>query len=121
MRIDTFISETERAKCRRVADAFAELYTSLGDMTVADAGSVGYVILRYYNGCEFDNNEIFTDSIELFEELWKEWMEHHLLEPVLNTPLSELDYEELYEILPDEHKVQFERKKQEFWSSCFDM
>lgn len=120
MRICTRITEVERLKCRKVTDAFTELYEELGDMTVADAGNVGFVLLRYFNGIDFENNEIFTDSKELFEELWSEWLEHHLLTPVLGTPLAELDYEQLYEILPDEKKAEYEQRKQGFWMACFD-
>lgn len=86
MKIDTFITETESAKCRRVADAFSELYEKVGDMAVADGGHVGYILLKYYNGYTFESNEIFTDSKELFEVLWTDWLEHHLLTPVLVTP-----------------------------------
>jgi len=67
---------------------------------VADGGHVGYILLKYYNGYTFESNEIFTDSKELFEVLWTDWLEHHLLTPVLGTPVAELDYDMLYEILP---------------------
>lgn len=119
MKIDTFITETERESCRRVADAFSELYELLGDMAVADGGSVGYILLRYYNGYEFDSNEIYTDSKELFKELWKEWLEYHLLTPVLGTQLAELDYDMLYEILPNEKKEALDREKRAFWRASF--
>ena len=119
MKIDTFITETESAKCRRVADAFSKLYEKVGDMAVADVGSVGYILLKYYNGYMFESNEIFTDSKELFEVLWTDWLEHHLLTPVLGTPVAELDYDMLYEILPPEKKEAFMVEKQEFWRASF--
>jgi len=117
MKIDTFITESERFKCRKVADAFAELYVKVGDMAVADGGSVGYILLKYYNGHGFESVDIFTESTELFEELWTEWLEYHLLTPVLGTPLSELDYDMLYEILPPEKKEAFAVEKQNFWKA----
>lgn len=119
MKIDTFITETESAKCRRVADAFSELYEKVGDMAVADGGHVGYILLKYYNGYTFESNEIFTDSKELFEVLWTDWLEHHLLTPVLGTPVAELDYDMLYEILPPEKKEAFAVEKQNFWKASF--
>ena len=119
MKIDTFITESERFKCRKVADAFAELYVKVGDMVVADGGNAGYILLKYYNGRGFESVDIFTESTDLFEELWTEWLEHHLLTPVLGTPLSELDYEELYNMLPNEKQESFEREKQEFWKASF--
>ena len=36
---EKYITEEQRAKCRKVADAFAELY-ELTDVMVADAGEV---------------------------------------------------------------------------------
>ena len=63
-----------------------------------------------------ESNEIFTDSKELFEVLWTDWLEHHLLTPVLGTPVAELDYDMLYEILPPEKKEAFMVEKQEFWN-----
>ena len=119
MKIDTFITETESTKCRRVADAFSELYEKVGNMAVADGGNVGYILLKYYNGYMFESNEIYTDSKELFEVLWTEWLEHHLLTPVLGTPVAELDYDMLYEILPTEKKEAFKVEKQEFWKASF--
>jgi len=41
-----------------------------------------------------------NEGKELFEVLWTDWLEHHLLTPVLGTPVAELDYDMLYEILP---------------------
>lgn len=40
------ITEEERAVCRRVADAFAEMYSL--DLMVLDAGQYGFVKLQYY-------------------------------------------------------------------------
>lgn len=39
--------------------------------------------------------------------------------PVLGTPLSELDYDELYNMLPNEKQESFERKKQGVWKASF--
>lgn len=42
---ETYITEEQRAECRKVADAFAELY-ELTDVAVADAGRFGFVRLQ---------------------------------------------------------------------------
>ena len=39
---EKFITEKQRAKCRKVADAFTELY-ELTDVMVADAGRFGFL------------------------------------------------------------------------------
>ena len=42
-----YITEEERAKCQRVADAFAELY-EMENIVVLDAGRYGFVELKHY-------------------------------------------------------------------------
>ena len=53
-----YITEEERAKCQKVADAFAELY-EIENIVVLDVGKYGFV-----------DAITFTDSVALFEELW---------------------------------------------------
>ncbi|EOS73790.1 hypothetical protein C817_04907 [Dorea sp. 5-2] len=57
-----YITEEERAKCQKVADAFAELY-EMENIVVLDVGKYGFV-----------DAITFTDSVALFEELWGEWL-----------------------------------------------
>ncbi len=57
-----YITEEERAKCQKVADAFAELY-EIENIVVLDVGKYGFV-----------DAITFTDSVALFEELWGEWL-----------------------------------------------
>ena len=73
---EKYITEEQRAKCRKVADAFVELY-ELTDVMVADAGRFGFVRLQWFSEGEgFDSAMAFSDSEELFEELWRIWYEH---------------------------------------------
>ena len=44
---EKFITEEQRAKCRKVADTFAELY-ELTDVMVTDAGRFGFVRLQWH-------------------------------------------------------------------------
>ncbi|MCI8923999.1 MAG: hypothetical protein HFI45_08410 [Lachnospiraceae bacterium] len=44
----TYITDEEREKCRKVADAFGELY-EVTDIAVVDAGKYGFVKLQYYS------------------------------------------------------------------------
>ena len=50
----------------------------------------------------------------MFDDLWELWLDYMLLEPVKNTELSELSSEELYDMLPEETKVEYQRKRQQF-------
>ena len=45
---EKYITEEQRAGCRKVADAFAELY-ELTDVVVADAGRFGFVRLQWFS------------------------------------------------------------------------
>ena len=47
MEKQVYITEEERAKCQKVADAFAELY-EMENIVVLDAGRYGFVMLKYY-------------------------------------------------------------------------
>ena len=70
-----YISEDERRRCQKVADAFAELY-ELEHIVVMDVGRYGFVKLQYYipeRG--FENVITFTDSKSMFEDLWQEWLQ----------------------------------------------
>ena len=61
-----YISDEEHEKCRRVAEAFAELEDV--DIVVVDVGRYGFVKLQYYTPpTGFENDFTFTDSKELFE------------------------------------------------------
>lgn len=54
MEREVYITDEEREKCRKVADAYAEFY-ELEDIFVADAGRYGFIKLLYYtdiNGFE---------------------------------------------------------------------
>ena len=109
-----YITEDEYVKCRKVADAFTELY-EMTDVMVANAGRFGFVRLQWFDEGEgFDSAEVFSDSAELFEELWRIWYEHEILTPVLGTPLAELDYDEIFERLPEEKKKELMEKRDYF-------
>ena len=117
---EKYITQKQREKCRKVADAFAELY-ELADVMVADAGRFGFVRLQWFSEGEgFDSAAVYLDSAELFEELWRIWYEHEVLTPVLGTPLSELDYDEIFKALPKERQEEIQGKKDYFLALCGD-
>lgn len=115
---EKYITEEQRERCRKVADAFAELY-ELTDVVVADAGRFGFVRLQWFSEGEgFDSAIAFSDSVELFEELWRIWYEHEVLTPVLGTPLEELDYDEIFQTLSKDRQEEIMKKKDYFISLC---
>lgn len=115
---EKYITEEQRERCRKVADAFAELY-ELTDVVVADAGRFGFVRLQWFSEGEgFDSAVTFSDSGELFEELWRIWYEHEVLTPVLGTPLEELNYDEIFQTFSKDRQEEIRKKKDYFLALC---
>lgn len=109
-----YISEAERERCRRVADAYSELYEN-EDIFVMDAGRYGFVMVQYYvEQRGFDNVYTFTNSRDLFEDLWKEWLYSELIRLAKGTPMIELDYGDIFQCLPKEKKKELMDKRMSF-------
>lgn len=110
----TYISEEERQKCRKVADAFAELY-EIEHIVVLDVGRYGFVKLQYYRPPEgFDDVITFTDSKDLFENLWQEWLDTKLYLLARDTPMEEMDYEDVFKCLSEEKQRELTDRKADF-------
>lgn len=93
MEKQVYITEEERAKCPKVADAFAELY-EMENMVVLDVGRYGFVELKYYKTPHgFEDTITFTDNVALLEDLWEEWLDTNLYLLAKGTPM--LDGEKL--------------------------
>ncbi|RKJ17651.1 hypothetical protein D7X48_21540 [bacterium D16-50] len=109
-----YITEEERAKCQKVADAFAELY-EMEDILVVDAGRYGFVVLKYYKPPHgFEDAITFTDSVALFENLWEEWLNTKLYLMAKGTPLLEKGYKGVFESLPEEKQSELIVRKADF-------
>ena len=107
------ITEEERAVCRRVADAFAEMYSL--DLMVLDSGQYGFVKLQdYKHPFGFEEAGIFTSGRDLFDDLWGEWYSLRLLALTKNTPLAELDYQDMFRCLPEEQQKEILGKREYF-------
>ena len=62
MEKQVYITEGERAKCKKVAEAFTELY-EMADIVVVDVGRYGFVMLKYYMPPHgFEEDETYTVS-----------------------------------------------------------
>ena len=102
MEKQVYITEEERAKCKKVAEAFTELY-EMADIVVVDVGRYGFVMLKYYTPPHgFEEDATFTDSKALFEGLWQEWLDMKLYLIAKGTPLMETGYKGIFESLSKE-------------------
>lgn len=86
-------------------DAFTELFENT-DLTVINAGKYGFIKLQYFRTdiC-FDNAISFNDSKSLFNDLWEEWLDTQLLDKAGETPMKEMNYEDILKyLLPEKQQ-----------------
>ena len=115
---EAFISDEEREKCRKVAEAFREALEG-EDLVVIDAGRFGFVKLQYYKPpWGFDSVSTFLDAGTLFDDLWEEWMDSQLLDYAKDTPMVELEYDQILRCMPKEMQDSYVLKKQEFMEAA---
>ena len=108
-----YITEEERKKCRKVADAFAELEDA--DIVVVDVGRYGFVKLQYYTPpTGFENDFTFTKSRELFEDLWEEWLHTQLIMLAKEMNINDIAYDDVFKHLPEEKQNELMGRKQHF-------
>ena len=114
MKKQVYISEEERGKCKKVADAFAELY-KMENILVVDAGRYGYVKLQYYKPPHgFEDVVTYTDSKAMFEDLWQEWLDTKLYLIAKGTPLMESGYEGIFNSLTKEKQTELIERKADY-------
>ena len=109
----TYITEEERKKCRKVADAFAELEDV--DIVVVDVGRYGFVKLQYYTPPGgFENDYTFTDSRKLFEDLWEEWLHTQLIMLAKEMNIGDIDYDDIFKRLPEGKQKELMGRRRHF-------
>lgn len=97
----TYITDSEREKCRKVASVYAELENY--DIIVLDVGRYGFVKLQYYSfPGGFDEMETFTDSQKLSDDLWNEWLHTQIIILAEEMGIGDIDYDDVFKRLPEE-------------------
>ena len=111
-----YITEEEREKCRKVIDAFAELYEIEDeDMLVVDVGRYGFVKLQCYKpSYGFEELDTYTDSNSLFEGLWDEWFSLNVFLLAREMQLDDVLYDDLFNNLPKEKQTELIGRKADF-------
>ncbi|MDE7204593.1 MAG: hypothetical protein K2O91_22455 [Lachnospiraceae bacterium] len=111
-----YITEEEREKCRKVIDAFAELYEIEDeDMIVVDVGRYGFVKLQCYTpSYGFEELDTYTDSNSLFEALWDEYFNLNVFLLAREMQLDDVFYEDLFNNLPKEKQSELIGRKADF-------
>ncbi|MCI9080313.1 MAG: hypothetical protein HFH68_15640 [Lachnospiraceae bacterium] len=115
MKKERYISRKEQKKCKKVADAFVELY-EIAEVVVVDVGRYGYVKLQYYYKPPrgFDGITTYTDADTMFKDLWREWLEIQLFTLSAGTSVAKMDYADMMKYLPKKKQQQLMDRKKEF-------
>lgn len=109
-----YISEDEKRKCKKIVDAYTELYDA-SDVLVLDAGKYGFVKLQFYRPeYGFDNVLTFTDSKLLFNDLWEEWLNMELITLATGTPLEYKSCKDIFKCLSEEKQKELMSKRNYF-------
>lgn len=109
-----YITDEEQKKCRKVADAFADLEDE--DIIVVDMGRYGFIKLEYYTPpYGFEDFKTFTESQTLFEDLWYEWLYAQIDSFAKDTPLSKLDdVDDIFKCMPEKTQRELLEKRKYF-------
>lgn len=108
---ESYITEEERNKCRKVMEAYMELYEKT-DILVVEAGKYGFVKLQYFSLQKgFEDVVSFRDSQNMFDDLWEEWYDIYLLDFTKGTPMAEMEYDDMFKCLPEEKQKELMNKK----------
>lgn len=100
----SYITDEETINCRKVADAFSELFDS-EDIAVLNAGKYGFVKLQYFKyPDEFDVMDSYYDSKSLFNALWEDWLCMQLIYLSAGTPMENMGFDEILKCLPEEKR-----------------
>lgn len=106
-----YISEMERKKCKLISEIFSGLCKTL-DTVIMDTGKYGYVKMQYDDEAyEFINISTFIDGGDLFEALWKDWLNEQLFAYAVKPPYEFMDYAEIFEHLPKKRQIQLMAKR----------
>ena len=109
-----YISDEEREKCKKVVSAYEKELDEI-EVSVVDAGRYGFVKLIYYKyPYGFDDSLAYTNSLDLFLDLWDEWFEAQLLSLTKGTPMAEMNYEDMFKCLSKEKQTELMAKREYF-------
>ena len=118
MQTQKYITETEHEKCLKIKKAF--LILEAENIVVLDAGKFGFVKLSYYytlNG--FDTVETFTDSQDLFNNLWLTWLNMQIAKLSLAMGIEDMSFEDAFKCLPIEKQKELMNAKDIFAQKAY--
>lgn len=114
-----FMLPAEREKCRHIAAIFNPYFESYEEHYIVEAGKYGFVFLNWYSERDsdygsFDHCNTFTESKDLFEGVWDEYLSHEIFIFAQKMDLLELEDEEILERMSSNEREALLSKKEEF-------
>lgn len=107
----TYITDEEIINCQKVADTFSELFDNEG-LIILNAGKYGFVKLQYFKfPFGFDTMDSYYNSKSLFDDLWDEWLHTQLINLSSDTPMADMDYDDILKCLPEEKRKELLDKR----------
>lgn len=107
-----YISDEEYEKCKRVVNAYKKELDDI-EVSVVDVGRFGFVKLMYYRlPYGFEETITYTNSLKLFIDLWNEWFGAQLTKLTKNIPITELDFEDMFQYLSKNKQEELMAKKE---------
>lgn len=111
MKKEVYITEEERKKCQKVADAYAKELEK-DDIVLLNVERYGFVMLQYcQQSMGIDSVIIFTDSREMFEFLWEEWLIARLTRVAEELHMEDVDDDAVFAHLSKEKQEELLRKR----------
>lgn len=111
MKKEIYITEEESQKCQKVADAYAKELEE-EDIVLLNVEKYGFVMLQY---CQqpigIDSVVTFTDSREMFDFLWEEWLIAHLIRAAEELHMGDIDDDLIFARLSKEKQEELLCKK----------
>ena len=106
-----YITDEEKINCRKVVDAFAEIF-DFEDLVIVNAENYGFVKLQYFKfPFGFYTATAFFKSQSMFYDLWKELLETQLINLSVGTPMEEMDYGDILKCMSKEKQKEFFDKR----------
>lgn len=113
MKTEKYITDAEYRKCQKIASVFSMLEED--DIVLLDVGRYGYAALFYYTPPRgFDIVKTFTDSREMFDYLWNEWLDSQLSRYAETMNLGDIDYDKIFEKLPVKKQTELLSQREVF-------
>lgn len=114
MKKEVYITEEERKKCQKVADAYAKELEE-DDIVLLNVERYGFVMLQF---CQqpmgIDSATTFTDSREMFDFLWEEWLIAHLIRLAEELHMEDVDEDTIFAHLSKEKQEELLCKRYYF-------